>query len=59
MEIRPRSYILDLSEEYSPAEFPSDPLWKGLLIENAELYFPKALNKVRNLNYRCPAPIHS
>ena len=49
MEIRPRSYILDLSEEYSPAEFPSDPLWKGLLIENAELYFPKALEQSSQL----------
>ena len=36
-ELQPRKYILDLSEEKSPDKFQSNPLWKGIYLENFDI----------------------
>lgn len=49
IEIRPRSYCIDLSEKISPAEFGHDTLWKGLLLDKAEIFLPKSLEQTSQL----------
>lgn len=49
MEIQPISYLIDLSERRSGAEFSADTIWKGVLLEKAKLIFPQKLENSAQL----------